>query len=317
MSAKTVKVVCRFRFEKPFDLDGKEDPFDNWEVLPEESTIKIKDKTFTYDAVLNSDTTQENAYEKVGRETISDFMNGFNATIFAYGQSGSGKTFSMVGPDEINDQLALDFKSIPSNIQQLFGTIPRATVQMFELINQYISEGAEYNVTCSYVEIYMEEITCLLSLKDKLKIKEYPDGNVEVEGKQKVVCKCPEDIFKVIATGTKNKTTGGTKQNARSSRSHTLLVVETESKTLDGQKKKSKLNLIDLAGSEKNRNTGATGDRAKEAIKINLSLTSLNMVFMALTTPGENKYIPFKDSKLTRLLKDSLGGNSLTTLLCT
>jgi len=317
MSAKSVKVVCRFRFEKPFDSDGKADPFDEWDLMPEEATIKIKDKTFCYDAVLPSDTTQEAAYEKIGRETINDFMNGFNATIFAYGQSGSGKTFSMVGPDEINDQLALDFSSIPPNIQGLFGTIPRATVQMFQMINNFVSEGYEYQVTCSYVEIYMEEITCLLNLKDKLKIKEYPDGNVEVEGKEKIVCKTPEDIFKVIATGTKNKTTGGTKQNARSSRSHTLLVVETESKSLEGQKKKSKLNLIDLAGSEKNRNTGATGDRAKEAIKINLSLTSLNMVFMALTTPGENKYIPFKDSKLTRLLKDSLGGNSLTTLLCT
>jgi len=317
MSAKSVKVVCRFRFEKPFDCDGKDDPFEEWEILSEENTIQIKGKTFVFDGVLPPDTTQEAAYEKVGRETISDFMNGFNATIFAYGQSGSGKTFSMVGPDEINDQLALDFQAIPANIQSLFGTIPRATLQMFEAINNAISDGAEYTVTCSYVEIYMEEITCLLCLKEKLKIKEYPDGNVEVEGKQKVVCKCPEDIFKVIATGTKNKTTGGTKQNARSSRSHTLLVVETVSKLVDGQKRKSKLNLIDLAGSEKNRNTGATGDRAKEAIKINLSLTSLNMVFMALTTPGENKYVPFKDSKLTRLLKDSLGGNSLTTLLCT
>ncbi len=317
MSAKTVKVVCRFRWEKPFDFEGKDDPFEEaWEIYPEESTIKIRDKTFVYDAVLPPDTTQEFAYEKVGRETITDYMNGFNATIFAYGQSGSGKTFSMVGPDEINDQLAMDFTSVPENIQKMFGTIPRATL-MFDMINKFVSEGAEYTVFCSYVEIYMEEITCLLCLKDRLKIKEYPDGNVEVEGKQKLVCKCPEDIFKVIATGTKNKTTGGTKQNARSSRSHCLLCVEIESKTAEGQKKKSKLNLIDLTGSEKNRNTGATGERAKEAIKINLSLTSLNMVFMALTTPGENKYIPFKDSKLTRLLKDSLGGNSLTTLLCT
>ena len=317
MSAKSVKVVCRFRYEKPLTLEGAEDPFDEWQIVPEEKKIQIGEKIFFYDGVLPPETTQEDAYEQVGRETIADFMNGFNCTVFAYGQSGSGKTFSMVGPDEINDQLALDFQSIPENIQKLFGTIPRATLQIFDAINTSIKEGCEYIVTCSYVEIYMEEITCLLCLKDKLKIKEYPDGNVEVEGKQKVVCKCPEDIFKVIATGTKNKTTGGTKQNARSSRSHTLLVVETESKTLDGQKKKSKLNLIDLAGSEKNRNTGATGDRAKEAIKINLSLTSLNMVFMALTTPGENKYVPFKDSKLTRLLKDSLGGNSLTTLLCT
>jgi len=192
MSAKTVTVVCRFRFEKPVSLDGQDDPFEDWEILPEENTIKIRDKTFVYDAVLTPDTTQEEAYERLGRDTINDFMNGFNATIFAYGQSGSGKTFSMVGPDEINDQLALDFQSIPPNIQSLFGTIPRATVQMFEMLNNFVAEGYEYTVTCSYVEIYMEEIMCLLNLKERLKIKEYPDGNVEVVGKQKNVCKSPE-----------------------------------------------------------------------------------------------------------------------------
>jgi kinesin family protein 5 len=189
-------------------------------------------------------------YEKVASETISEYMNGYNATIFAYGQSGSGKTFSMVGPDEINDQLALDFTRIPQNIQELFGIIPRGTLQMFQTINEFISQGAECQVTCSYVEIYMEEITCLLSLKDKLKIKEYADG-VEVDGKKKVSCKSPEDIFKVISIGTKNKSVGGTLQNARSSRSHTLLVIEINTKFLDGSEKKSKLNLIDLAGSEK------------------------------------------------------------------
>jgi hypothetical protein len=256
-------------------------------------------------------------YQIVAKETISEFMNGYNATIFAYGQSGSGKTFSMVGPDEINDQLANDFTAISTGIQELFGTIPRAVLQIFQTINELVLEGYECQVTCSYVEIYMEEITCLLSLKDKLKIKEFADSGIEVDGKKKVVCKTPEDIFKVIAMGTKNKSIGGTLQNERSSRSHTLLIIELNTKSVDGQEKKSKLNLVDLAGSEKTRNTGATGDRAKEAIKINLSLTSLNMVFMALTTPGENRYVPFKDSKLTRLLKDSLGGNSLTTLLCT
>lgn len=123
---------------------------------------------------------------------MSEFMNGFNATIFAYGQSGSGKTFSMVGPDEINDQLALDFQQIPEKIQGLFGIIPRGTLQMFETINHLVSQGNEFQVQCSYIEIYMEEIKCLLSQKDKLKIKEYPDGNVEVEGKDKVITKCPE-----------------------------------------------------------------------------------------------------------------------------
>jgi len=119
-------------------------------------------------------------------------MNGFNATIFAYGQSGSGKTFSMVGPDEINDQLSLDFEQIPPKLQDLFGIIPRATLQIFQTINMYIKENYEYQVSCSYIEIYMEEIRCLSSLKDKLKIKEYPDGLIDIEGKEKMITKTPE-----------------------------------------------------------------------------------------------------------------------------
>ena len=190
-------------------------------------------------------------YEKVGRETIAEYMKGYNTTIFAYGQSGSGKTFSMVGPDEINEQLANDFTNIPIEIQNLFGVIPRAVLQIFESINELVVQGYECKVECSYVEIYMEEITCLLNLQEKLKIKEYPEGGIEVEGKKKVICKTPEDIFNVIAIGTKNKSVGGTNQNARSSRSHCLLVVETFTKSVDGQTKNSKLNLIDLAGSEK------------------------------------------------------------------
>jgi len=209
---------------------------------------------------LVPETNQEETYEKVGKETISEFMNGFNATVFAYGQSGSGKTFSMVGPNEINEPLSLDFHLIPSNIQQLFGIIPRATLQMFRTINQFIQKGYEYQVNCSYIEIYMEEITCLLSQKTKLKIKEFPNGSVEIEGKEKVITNTPEvktikltkqDIFKVIATGTKHKTMGSTKQNERSSRSHTILIVEITSKSIDGTQKRSKLSLIDLCGSEK------------------------------------------------------------------
>jgi hypothetical protein len=189
-------------------------------------------------------------YDIVGKETISEFMNGYNATIFAYGQSGSGKTFSMVGPDEINDQLALDFTAIPPNIQDLFGTIPRAVLQIFQTINELVVEGCECQISCSYIEIYMEEITCLLSQKEKLKIKEFTDG-IEVDGKKTVICRTPEDIFKVIAMGTKNKAIGGTLQNERSSRSHTLLIMELKTKSVEGQEKKSKLNLVDLAGSEK------------------------------------------------------------------
>ncbi len=178
--------------------DGEPDPFDEWVFKPDDATVEIQQmnlKSFTYDALLVPDTTQEECYEQVGKDTISEYMNGFNATIFAYGQSGSGKTFSMVGPDEINDQLALDFQQIPEKIQGLFGIIPRGTLQIFETINTLVTHGNEYQVTCSYVEIYMEDITCLLNLKTKLKIKEYPDGNIEIDGIEKVVTNAPEVLY--------------------------------------------------------------------------------------------------------------------------
>lgn len=298
--------------------------FDDWEFDEYNGTIKLRDKSFTYDYILNADTEQDQMYDKVGRQTITDFMNGFNGTIFAYGQSGSGKTFSMLGPEDVTDALAKDFKSVPEKVTQLYGITPRAVLQMFESINEYAGQGSSCILYTSYIEVYNETIKCLLSKKENLKIREQPGVGMNVADKDIRVCRTPEEIFECISLANRNRAVTGTLQNARSSRSHTILMMDFEYNGFDGVKKTSRLNLVDLAGSERVNiyinsqiaKTGCEGQSLKEAQKINQSLTTLGMCIMALTTPG-SKHIPFRNSKLTLILKESLGGNSKTTLLCT
>lgn len=305
----SIRVCCRFRRDK----EGEE--LDEWEFDKDTNLVKLRDKKFNYDEVLDMNTSQEEMYEKVAARTIEDFTNGYHGTLFAYGNSGSGKTFSIVGPDEIVEFLCKDFSTVPEDIQNMYGVIPRATIAIFNAINGYTSSGATCSLSATYIEIYNETITCLLNGKENLKIHEIPKVGFAISGKEERPCMCPEDIFKVLYIGTKNKTVGGTLQNARSSRSHTLLSLNLCIKTIDGSERNSKLNIVDLAGSEKLKNTGAsTPERIKEAQKINLSLTTLGMCIMALTENAS--FVPFRNSKLTLLLKESLGGNSKTTLLC-
>jgi hypothetical protein len=190
-------------------------------------------------------------YEKVAKQTITDFMNGFNGTIFAYGQSGSGKTFSMLGPEDVTDALAKDFNSVSENVQALYGVTPRAVIQMFQMINDFVSQGSQCVLICSYIEVYNETIKCLLSKKENLKIREQVGVGMNVADKDIRICKTPEEIFSCISIATKNRAVTGTNQNARSSRSHTILMVDFEYAGYDGVKRTSRLNLVDLAGSER------------------------------------------------------------------
>jgi hypothetical protein len=190
-------------------------------------------------------------YEKVGKQTITDFTNGFNGTIFAYGQSGSGKTFSMLGPEEVTDSLAKDFKSVPEEVQKLYGITVRAVIQIFETINEGTAAGNMYKLSCSYIEVYNEKIKCLLTKKDDLKIRENPAGGMYVAEKEERPCLTPESIFECISTATKNRAVVSTNQNSRSSRSHTILMLVIDQVCVDGSKKVSLLNLVDLAGSER------------------------------------------------------------------
>ena len=312
MSKETIKVCCRFRKE----FDHAEDEYDSWGFDEENATIYYgergtkSEKKWVYDYILIPDCTQEQMYEKVAKKTIVDFTEGYNGTIFAYGQSGSGKTYSMLGPDSVFETLASSAEN------ELYGITPRAVYQIFNIFKDFERSGTKWKLTLSYIEIYNEKVKCLLSKKDGLKIREDPNEGFVIPEKETMDCNSPLSVFEGINLASKNRATGATNQNERSSRSHAILQLELIYNSIDGLVRKSHLSLVDLAGSERIAKTGAEGQRLKEAQKINQSLTTLGMVIMSLTTPG-CKHIPFRNSKLTLILKDSLGGSSKTTLLCT
>ena len=312
MSKESIKVCCRFRKE----FDHAEDEYDAWGFDEENATIYYgerntkSEKKWVYDYILVPDCTQEQMYDKVAKKTVIDFTDGYNGTIFAYGQSGSGKTYSMLGPDSVFETLASSAEN------ELYGITPRAVYQIFNIFKDFERSGTKWKLTLSYIEIYNEKVKCLLSKKDGLKIREDPNEGFVIPEKESKDCNSPLAVFEGINLASRNRATGATNQNERSSRSHAILQLELIYNSIDGLVRKSHLSLVDLAGSERIAKTGAEGQRLKEAQKINQSLTTLGMVIMSLTTPG-CKHIPFRNSKLTLILKDSLGGSSKTTLLCT
>ncbi|CAB3409186.1 unnamed protein product [Caenorhabditis bovis] len=260
-------------------------------------------KNFTFDAIYDENSTQTDLYEETFRDLVDSVLNGYNATIFAYGQTGTGKTYTMEGKSEIAEQRGVIYKCID---------------HIFEHIAN--SRNQQYLVRASYLEIYQEELRDLLSrdVGKKLEIKERPDGGVYVKDLLAFVTNSAESIQKVMATGNAQRSVGRTNMNEHSSRSHAIFMITVEcSQTgLDGENHITvgRLNLVDLAGSERQAKTGATGERFKEATKINLSLSALGNVISALVD-AKSSHIPYRDSKLTRLLQDSLGGNSKTVMV--
>lgn len=218
--------------------------------------------------------------------------------MFAYGQTGTGKTFTMEGVR--GDEAAQ-------------GIIPRAFEQIWSHINR--AENQTFLVTASYMEIYMEELRDLLRPQSRpLELREREHCGVFVPNLHAVDCKSVDEMLSVMAQGNKNRTTGRTNMNEHSSRSHAIFSIKIEMCDQSTNKVNvGKLHLIDLAGSERQSKTGATAERLREASKINRALSSLGNVISAL---AENSpHIPYRDSKLTRLLQDSLGGNSKTIMI--
>ena len=296
-----IKVVARFRPLIDFELDI-ENSFDHINFISD-SSLGIgptKDlEIFTLDRVFSWDSRQEEVYEFVGKSTIDDVLAGYNGTIFSYGQTGSGKTYTMMGGDLIEEDLR--------------GIIPRATSQIFEVVGSDEAE-TEYTLKCSMLEIYKENLRDLLETSPKsLKIKECPRKGIYVQGLTQVCVTSERDMLEVISLGEQMRTVGSTKLNKTSSRSHLLFILEATQKLSNESEKKGNLNLVDLAGSEKVNHSGVTGNKLEEAKKINLSLSALGNVIHALTTNYE--HVPYRDSKLTRLLQESLGGNYKTTLI--
>ncbi|KAM4625001.1 kinesin family member 3Cb [Polymixia lowei] len=262
-------------------------------------------KTFTFDSVYDWNSKQNDIYDDTVRPLVESVLQGFNGTIFAYGQTGTGKTYTMQGVSGDPDGR---------------GIIPNSFHHIFTLISR--TQNQKYLVRVSYLEIYQEEIRDLLCKDNnkKLELKENPDYGVYVKGLSSVVTKNATEIEHVMNMGNQSRSVGFTNMNERSSRSHAIFVITVECSEVgaDGEDhiRVGKLNMVDLAGSERQSKTGAKGKRLKEAAKINLSLSALGNVISALVD-GKSTHVPYRDSKLTRLLQDSLGGNAKTVMIAT
>eukprot|EP01082_Thalassiosira_pseudonana_P012027 g9840.t1 g9840 contig4:695820-698217(-) len=261
-------------------------------------------KTFTFDAVFSQKSSQRHIYDVCAAPVVQSVLEGFNGTVFCYGQTGAGKTHTMEGLNE------------PSELK---GIIPNTFEHIFDHIALNGSKD-KYLVRASYFEIYNEEIKDLLLSKPQtggLELKESADSGVYVKDLTSTVVKSVDEIDTILQKGKKNRSVGATLMNACSSRSHSVFTIIIECCSTDESQNEhirvGKLNLVDLAGSERQSKTGATGDRLKEATKINLSLSALGNVISALVD-GKSQHVPYRDSKLTRILQDSLGGNTKTVM---
>ncbi|ORX39658.1 putative kinesin [Kockovaella imperatae] len=308
--SNNIKVVCRFRPFNRMEIEaGSEDCVDIDEQCttvalrnPNASSLAGPEKDgFTFDRVFKQDTRQIEIFEWGVKGIVEDVMTGFNGTLFCYGQTGSGKSFTMMGADiESQEMRGL----IPRIVEQIFASIMSADVTI------------EYTVKVSYMEIYMERIKDLLAPQnDNLSIHEDKQRGVYVKNLTEVYVGSESEVYKVLKAGGASRATSSTNMNAESSRSHSIFVIGIHQRnTESGSQKSGNLYLVDLAGSEKVGKTGATGQTLEEAKKINKSLSALGMVINALTD-GKSSHVPYRDSKLTRLLQESLGGNSRTTLI--
>lgn len=270
-------------------------------LKPNDSTSKPV--IFTYDFVFNQQSRQDSLYQTCAAPIIDCLLQGFNCTIFAYGQTGTGKTFTMEGADD-GDSM---------------GIIPRSFQQVFDHIRQN-SNQKEFLVRCSLLELYNEELKDSLNpdkKAEKLEIHEDPKTGFYVKGLSLSTVKSPEELLKKLYSGKATRQVRATEMNDFSSRSHSIfsLIIESSEKGVDGQShfKIGKLNLVDLAGSEKQKQTKTTNEALKEGININLSLTTLGNVINLLVQGAP--HVPYRNSKLTKLLSDSLGGNSKTLMI--
>uniref|UniRef100_A0A7N8X553 Kinesin family member 15 n=1 Tax=Mastacembelus armatus TaxID=205130 RepID=A0A7N8X553_9TELE len=271
---------------------------------------KPEPRTFTYDHVADMDTSQESVFNSVAKNIVESCMNGYNGTIFAYGQTGSGKTFTMLGPSEL-DNFTDDLR----------GVIPRSFEYLFFLINREIersSQSKSFLCKCSFIEIYNEQIYDLLDTASaSLFLRENIKKGVFVEGAVEKFVSSAAEAYQVLSMGWRNRRVASTSMNRESSRSHAVFTMTLESKESVNEVvniRTSQLNLVDLAGSERQKDTHTEGSRLKEASSINRSLMCLGQVIMALVdvSNGKNRHICYRDSKLTFLLRDSLGGNAKT-----
>ncbi|XP_058498551.1 kinesin-like protein KIF1B isoform X12 [Solea solea] len=276
-------------------------------------------KTFSFDYSYWSHTTPEDSsfasqnrvFNDIGKEMLQHAFEGYNVCIFAYGQTGAGKSYTMMGKQEEGQE----------------GIIPMLCEDLFEKINDVNNkEDLSYSVEVSYMEIYCERVRDLLNPKNKgnLRVREHPLLGPYVEDLSKLAVTSYTDIADLMDAGNKARTVAATNMNETSSRSHAVFTIVFTQKKHDSEtdlstEKVSKISLVDLAGSERADSTGATGTRLKEGANINKSLTTLGKVISALAEVSKKKkksdFIPYRDSVLTWLLRENLGGNSRTAMV--
>nr|XP_033778649.1 kinesin-like protein KIF1B isoform X3 [Geotrypetes seraphini] len=322
MSGASVKVAVRVR---PFN--SRETSKDSKCIIQMQgnstSIINPKNpkeppKSFSFDYSYWSHTSQEDpcfasqnlVYNDIGKEMLQHAFEGYNVCIFAYGQTGAGKSYTMMGKQE----------------ETQAGIIPQLCEDLFEKINDNNNDEISYSVEVSYMEIYCERVRDLLNPKNKgnLRVREHPLLGPYVEDLSKLAVTSYSDIADLMDAGNKARTVAATNMNETSSRSHAVFTIVFTQKRHDLEtnlptEKVSKISLVDLAGSERADSTGAKGTRLKEGANINKSLTTLGKVISALAEVSKKKkktdFIPYRDSVLTWLLRENLGGNSRTAMV--
>ncbi|XP_060097966.1 kinesin-like protein KIF1A isoform X3 [Heteronotia binoei] len=328
MAGASVKVAVRVR---PFNSReiGKDSKCiiqmtGNTTTIINPKQPKETPKSFSFDYSYWSHTTpedinyasQKQVYQDIGEEMLQHAFEGYNVCIFAYGQTGAGKSYTMMGRQEKDQQ----------------GIIPQLCEDLFSRINDTTNDNMSYSVEVSYMEIYCERVRDLLNPKNKgnLRVREHPLLGPYVEDLSKLAVTSYNDIQDLMDSGNKARTVAATNMNETSSRSHAVFNIIFTQKRHDAEtdittEKVSKISLVDLAGSERADSTGAKGTRLKEGANINKSLTTLGKVISALAEmdsgPNKNKkkkktdFIPYRDSVLTWLLRENLGGNSRTAMV--
>ncbi|XP_062852541.1 kinesin-like protein KIF21A isoform X2 [Trichomycterus rosablanca] len=311
-------------------------------VTPGEPQVVLgKDKAFTYDCVFDMDSQQEGIYGNCTEKLIEGCFEGYNATIFAYGQTGSGKTYTMGTGFDVNIN------------EEEHGIIPRAVHHLFRGIEERrqaaIEQGQpvpEFKINAQFLELYNEEVLDLFDTtrdmetrkqKSNIRIHEDASGGIYTVGVTTRTVTSEAEMLQCLKLGALSRTTASTQMNVQSSRSHAIFTIhlcqvrvcspcqndETDNRLVNGSSEMNefetltaKFHFVDLAGSERLKRTGATGDRAKEGISINCGLLALGNVISALGDKSKRStHVPYRDSKLTRLLQDSLGGNSQTMMI--
>lgn len=300
------------------------------EISKDKKSISLKnyDHNYTYDKIFPAETDQKTIFQEIGLPLVKKFLSGYNSTIFAYGQTGTGKTHTIIGPlESLFDDKNENFGLIPNILSFLFEQKEEAKKIIKESTKEKV-EKVDYNLSCSCIEIYNEQLIDLLNNStqfDKadeiLKIREDPKKGMYIENLTEQGISSAKKAKELLISGFKNRHVASTSMNRESSRSHLIytLFLSTEIELGDGViiVRSSRMHLVDLAGSERQKYTNTQGQRIKEAGNINKSLSILGNVINAVIefNEGKTKFVPFRDSKLTYYLKDSIGGNSKTVII--